>query len=166
MIRRNQMSNLTEQFVEQFVIELLQYLGWNYVFGLDIAPDSENNRSKIANRKSFEDVILLDVLENKLRSINPQISEDAIKDVVKVVSTVPAQSPNLMANNEVFHRLLTEGIKVTYRKDGEEKGDIVKLIDFETPENNDFLAANQFTVVENKIKNKSEYLSYQGIDPT
>lgn len=56
-----------------------------------------------------------------------------------------------MTNNESFHRLLTEGIKVSYQKDGQQRGDLVWLIDFNTPENNDFIVANQFTVVENGV---------------
>ena len=153
-------NKINESQIEQFAIELLQSLGWDYVFGPDTAPDSENNLSKIANRKSFEDVVLLDILENKLKIINPQIPENAINDAIKIVCTVPTQYPNMIANNEAFHRLLTEGIKVTYRKDGEEKGDIVKLIDFDNPENNDFLAINQFTVVENNINKRPDVVLF------
>ena len=56
------MPTLNESQIEQFAIELLRSLGWNYVFGPDIAPDSENPPLQIANRKSFEDVLLFDVL--------------------------------------------------------------------------------------------------------
>jgi type I restriction enzyme R subunit len=59
----------------------------------------------------------------------------------------------LIANNEIFHRLLTEGVKVTYQKDGIQRGDIVWLVDFKNTQNNDFLVVNQFTVIENH-KNK------------
>ncbi|MDP8204650.1 MAG: type I restriction endonuclease [Candidatus Tenebribacter mawsonii] len=58
-------------------------------------------------------------------------------------------SPELISNNESFHRMLTEGIKVSYQKEGHQRGDLVWLIDFKNPENNDFVVANQFTVIEN-----------------
>jgi type I restriction enzyme R subunit len=58
-------------------------------------------------------------------------------------------SPGMSTNNETFHRMLTEGIKVTYQKDGHPRGDLVWLVDFHTPENNDFVVCNQFTVIEN-----------------
>ncbi|MCA1920320.1 MAG: type I restriction endonuclease subunit R [Flavobacterium piscis] len=76
------------------------------------------------------------------------------------MSHLPNQFPNLMANNEAFHRLLTEGIRVTYRKNGEEKGDIVKLIDFKNIENNDFRVINQFTVIENNINKRPDIVLF------
>ncbi len=54
-------------------------------------------------------------------------------------------SPELLANNETFHRLLTEGVKVSYQQDGNDRGDLVWLIDFANPDNNEFVVANQFT---------------------
>ena len=65
-----------------------------------------------------------------------------------------------MANNEAFHRMLTEGIRVTYGKNGEEKGDIVKVIDFNNPDNNDLLAVNQFTVIENNINKRPDVVLF------
>jgi len=153
-------ANLNESSIEQLTIELLQSLGWEYVFGPDIAPDAEKINFGVAKRKSFEDVLLLDILEKNLKRINPQIPDDAIHDAIKTISHLPNQFPNLMANNEAFHRLLTEGIPVTYRKNGEEKGDIVKIIDFENRENNEFHAINQFTVIENHINKRPDIVLF------
>ena len=69
--------------------------------------------------------------------------QEAVKDVERI------HSPELLVNNETFHRLLTEGVKVSYQKDGQDRGDLVWLIDFAKPENNEFVVANQFTVIEN-----------------
>ena len=154
------MPNLNESSIEQLAIKLLQSLGWEYVFGPDIAPDAEKINSGVASRKSFEDVLLLDILEKNLKLINPQIPNDAIHDAIKTISHLPNHFPNLMSNNETFHRLLTEGIPVTYRKNGEEKGDIVKIIDFENPENNEFHAINQFTVIENNINKRPDIVLF------
>jgi len=152
--------NLNESSIEQFALDLFQSLGWEYVFGPDIAPDAEKINSGVASRKSFEDVLLLDILEKNLKLINPQIPNDAIHDAIKTISHLPNHFPNLMSNNEAFHRLLTEGIPVTYRKNGEEKGDIVKIIDFENRENNEFHAINQFTVIENHINKRPDIVLF------
>jgi type I restriction enzyme R subunit len=152
--------NLNESSIEQLAMELLQSLGWEYVFGPDIAPDAEKINFGVARRKSFEDVLLIDILEKNLKRINPQIPNDAIHDAIKTISNLPNLFPNLMSNNEAFHRLLTEGIPVTYRKNGEEKGDIVKIIDFENPENNEFHAINQFTVIENNINKRPDIVLF------
>ena len=152
------MSKLIENDIEQFTIELLQSLGWDYIFGPDIAPDSENRHSQIANRQSFSDVLLFDVLKSSLMRINPDIPEDAIDDVIKQIQNI--NTPNLIANNELFHKMLTQGINVVYRKNGEEKGDIVWLIDFEHPENNEFLVVNQFTVIENNINKRPDVVLF------
>ncbi len=153
-------ANLNESSLEQLALEILQFLGWENVFGPDIAPDAEKINFGVAKRKSFEDVLLVDILERSLKLINPQIPNDAIHDAIKIILNLPNQYPNLMANNEAFHRLLTEGIRVTYRKNGEEKGDIVKVIDFENPENNEFHAINQFTVIENNINKRPDIVLF------
>jgi len=152
--------NLNESSIEQFALDHFQSLCWEYVFGPDIAPDAEKINFGVASRKSFEDVLLIDILENNLKRINPQIPNDAINDAIKTISDVPNQFPNLMSNNEAFHRILTEGIPVTYRKNGEEKADIVKIIDFENPENNEFHAINQFTVIENNINKRPDIVLF------
>ncbi|MBC7195869.1 MAG: type I restriction endonuclease subunit R, partial [Deferribacterales bacterium] len=140
------MSFLTESSIENLAIELLKNQGYDYLFGGDIAPDGENPL-----RKSFEDVILFDRLKAALKRINPDLPENAIDDTIKQLTQI--HTPDLIANNEIFHRMLTEGIKVSYQKEGIERGDIVWLIDFKNSENNDFLVVNQFTVIENH-KNK------------
>jgi len=153
-------KKINESSIETFALELLESLGWEYVFGPDIAPDAGNHNYAVANRKSFEDVLLFDILETRLKLINLHIPHDAIQDAIKTIYHIPNQFPNLMANNEAFHRMLTEGIRVTYRKNGEEKGDIVKIIDFENPENNDFHAINQFTVIENNINKRPDIVLF------
>ncbi len=139
------MPNLNENSIEQFAIDLLQSQGYVYAFGPDIAPDGVS-----PERSSFEDVILEDRLKKALRIINPDIPEDAIDDAIKQVKNL--NFPELISNNEAFHRMLTEGVKVSYQKNGEERGDYVWLVDYKNPENNDFLVVNQFAVVENDLE--------------
>ena len=142
------MSNkITENTIEEFAIELLEHLGYQYIYAPDIAPDIENQNSPIENRKSYEDVLLTERLQNAIRRINPKVPIDSQEEALKEIQRI--NSPELLANNEAFHRMLTEGINVSYQRDGHQRGDLVWLIDFENPENNDFIVANQFTVIEN-----------------
>ena len=91
--------------------------------------------------------MLLGRLEEAIRRINPGIPHDTKCEAIKEVQRI--NSPELLNNNEAFHRMLTEGIKVSYQKEGNQRGDLVWLIDFEHPESNEFVVANQFTVIEN-----------------
>ncbi|MDQ7816936.1 MAG: type I restriction endonuclease subunit R [Melioribacteraceae bacterium] len=133
------MKNFTESDIELFTIELLEKLKYQYIYALDIAPDGEK-----PERKTFEDVLLIERLTEAVGRINPKVPAEARDEAVKLIQRL--NSPELIANNETFHRMLTEGITVTYQKDGNSRGDLVWLIDFNNPDNNDFIVANQFTV--------------------
>lgn len=137
------MSNkITENTIEEFAIELLERLGYQYIYAPDIAHDGER-----PERNSYEDVLLTERLQNAIRRINPKVPIDSQIEALKEIQRI--NSPELLANNESFHRMLTEGINVSYQKDGHQRGDLVWLIDFESPENNEFIVTNQFTVIEN-----------------
>jgi type I restriction enzyme R subunit len=139
------MSNaMTESVVEQAVLRWLGDLGYAVAAGPDIAPEGAN-----PERASFADVILVGRLRAALVKINPAIPADAIDEAVRKVTH--ADTPSLIENNRRLHRLMTEGVDVEYsRPDGSVAGDKVWLIDFTHPEDNDFLAVNQFTVVEDR----------------
>ncbi|TCL75297.1 type I restriction and modification enzyme subunit R-like protein [Hydrogenispora ethanolica] len=122
-------AKITESQIEQFAVELLEKQGYQYIYGPDIAPDSET-----PGRQSFEDVLLLEKLRNAVGRINPRIPVETREDAIKQIQRL--NSPELISNNEILHRMLTEGIKVTYQKDGQSRGDLVWLIDFAEPENN------------------------------
>ncbi len=152
------MSKIIENDIENFAIKLLKSLGWDYVFGPDIAPDSDVSNTIVKKRNTYDTVLLYDVLIRSIRRINSDIPENTINDVLRQLQR--ANSPDLLVNNENFHRLLTEGVKVVYRKDGEERGDIVWLVDFEKPENNEFIAVNQFTVIENGVNKRPDIVLF------
>lgn len=147
------MNKLAESDIELLAIEQLEKLGYQYIYAPDIAPDSET-----PERETFEDVLLIERLQNAVNRINYKIPVDARQDAIKQIQRL--NSTELIANNEAFHRMLTEGIKVTYRKDGNTRGDLVWLIDFNNPDNNDFLVANQFTVVENGINKRPDVILF------
>lgn len=131
---------LTEDAIEHLAIDRLAAEGYSYRYGPDIAPDGS-----VPERASYEDVLLLGRLEAAVARLNPTIPPNARLHALRQIQRL--NSPDLLANNEAFHRLLTEGIPVTRQQNGQERGDLVWLVDFAHPENNDYLVVNQFTVV-------------------
>ena len=133
----------TESELEEAVLEWLKELKYDYALGPDIAPEGER-----PERKDYREVVLLDRLKRNLRNINLRVPEYAIEDVVTKI--VAVSSTSIVESNHAFHRMLTEGVDVEYkRKDGSIAGDKVHLIDFNDATNNEFLAVNQYTVHEN-----------------
>ena len=138
------MSKIFESTIEEFVIELLQNQGWQY-----LAPEDQE-----LDRPNLNEVVLKNRLKRAIEKINPTISEEAREQALRQVLNLPSQ--NLIDNNEVFHRLLTEGIEIEVMGEEGIKGDKVWLIDFANPENNEFLVCNQFTVIENNINKRPD----------
>lgn len=147
------MPKITESAVEDLAIECLEKLGYAYLPGPEIAPDS-----KTPMRASFEDVLLLNKVGAAIDRLNTGIPAIARADALKQIQRFHA--PELITNNETFHRFLTEGINVTYQKDGHPRGDFVWLVDFENPENNEFTIVNQFTVIENGINKRPDIILF------
>lgn len=144
---------MTENEIEKLAIALLEHQGYTYINGVQLAPDAGD-----MERTSFEEVVLKQRLENAVRRINPMIPLDAQQDAVKQILRIA--SPDVLSNNETLHRLLTEGIPVTKRIDGQERGDRVFLIDFENPLHNEFLVVNQFTIVENGVNKRPDIILF------
>lgn len=148
------MSNkITENEIELFAIELLEQLGFEYIYAPDIAPDSDTPM-----RESFEDVIFHEKLKNSLVSINPTLEADLLEYAAKQCQRL--RNTELLADNETFHKMLTEGITVEVQKDGVTRGEIVKLIDFDDISNNDFVVSNQFTIIENGINKRPDLILF------
>jgi type I restriction enzyme R subunit len=126
---------------------------FGYIYAPDIAPDSAT-----PERSRYDDVLLTPRLEQALRRINPNIAPDILQSALKELQRI--QSPDLLTNNETFHRLLTEGINISTQKDGNERGNLIKPIDFDTPNNNEFVVANQFTVIENHQNKRPDLILF------
>ncbi|WP_429158699.1 type I restriction endonuclease subunit R [Aeromonas veronii] len=130
---------MTEDQLEQEVLGWLAEVGYRVVCGYDVAPDSDNPW-----RANFNQVLLLDQLRGAIARLNPSVPmvarEDALAQVVNL--DTPAQ----LSANRAFHRLLVNGVSVQYQRDGETVGDFVRLVDFEDPTANEWLAINQFTI--------------------
>lgn len=144
---------MNETAIEEFAIGLLEKQGFQALHGPDIAPDSETPA-----RESFGDVLLLQTLQSAVARINPNIPADCREEAIRQIQRIG--SPDLITNNETFHRLLTEGIQVTYQEKGQERGDLVWLIDWQHPERNDFAVVNQFTIVENQVNKRPDILLF------
>lgn len=130
---------MTEDQLEQEVLGWLAEVGYRVVCGYDVAPDSDKPW-----RANFNQVLLLDQLRGAIARLNPSVPmvarEDALAQVVNL--DTPAQ----LSANRAFHRLLVNGVPVQYQRDGETVGDFVRLVDFENPAANEWLAINQFTI--------------------
>lgn len=147
------MTKLLESDIEQLAIERLEAKRWNYLYGPDIAPDGETPM-----RTSLEEVVLKEMLAKAVRRLNPTLTEDLRDEAIKTILRIA--SPDTLANNEAFHRLLTEGVPISTYQDGMERGERVWLVDFEDPWNNEFTVINQFTIIENGHNRRPDVLLF------
>ncbi|MFZ5994786.1 MAG: type I restriction endonuclease subunit R [Thermodesulfobacteriota bacterium] len=150
------MAYLNENTLEQTALQWLKDLGYEVLFGPDMAFDGLfPERDLTAN---YTDVFLTGRLRKALRAINPNIPDEAIEDAVRKVTRT--ESPSLVENNRRFHRMLTDGVDVSYMAEGREVHDKVWLIDIEELANNDWLAVNQFTVIEGQKNRRPDILIF------
>lgn len=147
------MKPITENIIEQSAIEILQSQGWEYANGKEISPEG-----LFCERESFSQVVLLNRLRAAIAKINPAIPLDAQEAAVQKVLRIG--SPELLHNNEEFHRLLVEKVKVPYQENGYERSYEVALIDFENPGNNQYLIVNQFTIIENNQNKRPDVILF------
>ncbi len=147
------MSKLNESAIEALAVELFEQLGYSAIYAPDIAPDGDH-----PERSRYDEVLLTGRLSKALQRINPGMTATVLQAALKEVERI--HSPELLANNETFHRLLTEGVKVSTQHEGHERGDIVWLIDFDNPGHNEFTVASQFTVIENNQNKRPDLLVF------
>lgn len=161
----------TEDDIEIYHLELLDALDYGYTHAAKVAPedstredtrlrvkDSGGSYLSLQKRQSYSDVLLKDRLTAAIARINPHIPSDARATAQRQLQNIA--SPDLISNNETFHHNLTEGITVEYQRDGETKGEQLWLIDWDTPENNEFLAVNQFTVIEDNHNRRPDIILF------
>lgn len=150
------MTAFNEDAVESAALEYLAQLGYSIAQGLNLAPDGSS-----PERESYEQVILYDRLRTAARRNNPG-HVDLIDDAIKRLERAESQNP--VAENARVHRLLVDGVPVEHRAaDGSVRTVLVHLIDFDEPGNNDYLAVNQFTIVENKNRRPDLLVFVNGI---
>ena len=133
------MALIDENMVEQLTLDWFSELGYERVFGPDIAPDGPDQE-----RATYKQVVLTDRLFTSLAKINPNIPSAVIEEAVRQL--LHGNKVGLMSANHQFHQWLTDGIPVEINKDGETLGDFVRLIDFSHPDKNEWLVVNQYSV--------------------
>ena len=144
---------IVESDIELFTIELLQLLGWEYLHGSIISPDGEK-----PERVNYEQIILVERLRKAVSIINPRIPKEAQEQAIQKLLRI--YSPDLLHNNETFHQLLVEKVKIPYQQDGYERSYEVALLAFDNFENNQFLVVNQYTILENNQNKRPDILLF------
>ncbi len=150
------MDVFNESMLEESVIELLQSMGYNYAFGPDISPGGDWEE-----RKDYKEVILAIRVKEALKRINKQLPEEALEEAFRQIITF--NSPMLEENNRYFHQLMVEGIEVSFNEKGNIRTKRAYIIDFDNPENNSYLAVNQYTVIENESRRPDVVIFVNGI---
>ncbi len=145
---------VTESVVEQAALAWLESLGWNVAHGPDIAPDT-----LAAERTDYGQVVLERRLRDALAQLNPTLPAEALEDAFRKLNR--PEGTSLETRNRAFHRMLVEGVTVEYRAhNGAIRGAQARVIDFDVPTNNDWLAINQFTVVENNHERRPDIVLF------
>lgn len=147
------MKPITENIIEASAIEILQSQGWEYINGKEISPEG-----LFCERDNYQQIILTNRLRKAIAKINPYIPVDAQEAAVQKVLRI--YSPVLLHNNEEFHKLMVEKVKIPYQQNGYERSHEVALIDFENTNNNQFLIVNQLTIIENNQNKRPDVLLF------
>jgi type I restriction enzyme R subunit len=145
---------LNESIVEEAALDWLKELGYSIGHGPHLAPGEP-----ATERDSFGDVVLVGRLRGAIHRLNPQVPEEAREDALRKVLRVA--SPSLIQTNRDFNKMLRDGVEVEYRRaDGGIKGDYVRLLNFDWPKDNDWLAVNQFTVMERQHNRRPDIVLF------
>ncbi|NPV81559.1 MAG: type I restriction endonuclease subunit R [Firmicutes bacterium] len=147
-------SGFTESTVEQAALAWLESLGYAILSGPEIAPGEPQ-----AERREYRQVVLERRVRQALQQLNPYVPADALEEAFRKLTRL--DQPSLVADNHTLHRYLVEGVPVEYQRiDGFIRGDLVRVLDYDNPENNDFLAVNQFTVVEDRYERRPDIVLF------
>ena len=147
-------SQISERIVEQATLAWLTGLGWQVVHGPSIAPETP-----YAERDDYSQVVLERRLNDALADLNSSLPASTHDDAFRKL-TQP-QGSTLEARNRAFHRMLVNGVDIEYRdSDGRVRGDQARIIDFDNPANNDWLAVNQFTVTEDQNERRPDVVLF------
>jgi type I restriction enzyme R subunit len=146
--------SLTESIVEDAALTWFGELGYAVGHGPHMAPGEP-----AAERGSFGEVVLVQRLRAALLRLNPEIPDEARGEAMRKV--LHLVTPSLVQTNRAFHKLLRDGVDVEYaRPDGSTKHDKVWLVDFANPEANDWLAVNQFTVIDGQHNRRPDIVVF------
>lgn len=146
------MHTITENDVELLCLEYLKSIGYESLSGPDISPGG------LFQERTYSEVVLHTRLRDALQRINPGIPHDLREEAIKKVLRVSGSL--LVLDNEAFHKYITEGISLEIRTQEGIRWHILHLIDYSNPDNNEFLAVNQFTVIEKNINKRPDIVLF------
>ena len=147
------MTGLTEAEVEDAAVSWLAELGWSVAYGSEVTPESAP-----LERADYSAVVLAATLRDALARLNPGLPPEALSDALRRLNR--PEGASVEARNRAFHRMVIDGVTVEYRDDGRIRGSQARVLDFDDPSNNDWLAVNQLTVVENKIERRPDIVLF------
>ncbi|MFZ5430332.1 MAG: type I restriction endonuclease subunit R [Bacteroidota bacterium] len=147
-------NTITENEIEEIALSYLQGLGYTYQLGTVISPDGKHPE------RQYNEVVLVTRLRDAIDKLNPNISQDAKEDALKKVLRVGTGHALSLHDNEKFHRYLTDGVDVEMRTESGIRGEKIYIVDFTHPENNEFLAVNQFTIVEGNQNKRPDIILF------
>ncbi len=147
-------NNFCESQLEEATLEWFEELGYEIVFAPDIAPEGE-----YPEREDYGDVILPERLKEALTRINPQLPSDALEDAFRQI--IIPQSPSLLMNNKAFQKMITDGIDVQIKQaDASYRTEKAYVFDYVKPLNNEFMVANQFTIIEHGAEKRPDVIAF------
>lgn len=142
------MAIFDEASYENSIIELFSNMGYTHIYGPDVERDIRNP-------------LMEDQLRNSIEMINPELPQNAVDETVYKIKTYEAAS--LVSKNEIFMDYLQNGVQISYMKNGENKSELVRLVDYNTPSMNSFVVANQWTYSEYETKRPDVVIFLNGI---
>jgi len=146
---------IDEAQLESVTVDYFHALGYATIHGPTIAPDGE-----APERQDYAQVLLTRRLRDAMVRINPDVPIEAIEDALRQVTRT--DSPSLIVNNRAFHKMLTDGVDVSWRHDGQERHGKVWLVERDPAklDDNEFLVVNQFTVIEDKRNRRPDVVVF------
>jgi len=145
---------MTESVIEQAALAWLESMDYTILCGPQIAPGE-----LLAEREDYEQVVLERRLRQALERLNPDVPPDALEEAFRKLAR--PEFPGLVKSNHALHQQLVNGIPVeVQRPDGSRGHELIWALDFEQPENNEFLAVNQFTVVEDRHERRPDIVLF------
>jgi type I restriction enzyme R subunit len=144
---------ITEYNTEQIALSWFESLGYTIEAGINLSPCEPG-----AERNDYKQVVLENRLRKAIETINPTVPQEAIADAIRKINH--SFYPNLIENNRHFHRMLTEGVDISYMGDSSETYDQIWLIDLDHIENNDWLVVNQLSITGDQTTRRPDVLVF------
>ncbi|UIP94536.1 type I restriction endonuclease subunit R [Acinetobacter johnsonii] len=144
---------MNETQLENLCLDWFAENGWEVVHGIDIAPESSNPL-----RKDYKQILIEADLQDAFERLNPHLPASCFEQVLQKLNQ--PESLDLITNNRAFHRMLLEGVPVTYKKQDDWVHDHAFLVDFNHMQQNRFVAVNQFTILGTKQPRRPDIICF------